>query len=152
MRRSDWQRVFDAAVAVGAHDRRRRQGIRTRRSTTASTPCAASAGSARSPPYRGWLHDSPLRQSHLHCEKVQDPYCLRCQPQVMGACLDQMRHAWDILLIEANGVSDNPLVFADTMERCRAATSTPSRSPSRPTTWRSPSPRSARCRSAAPRC
>jgi histidine ammonia-lyase len=66
--------------------------------------------------YRDWLHDSPLRQSHLHCEKVQDPYCLRCQPQVMGACLDQMTHAWDILLREANGVSDNPLVFADTMQ------------------------------------
>ena len=66
--------------------------------------------------YRDWLHDSPLRASHLHCEKVQDPYCLRCQPQVMGACLDQMAHAWEILLTEANGVSDNPLVFADAME------------------------------------
>src|SRR5438552_13382446 len=66
--------------------------------------------------YRDWLHASPLRQSHLHCEKVQDPYCLRCQPQVMGACLDQMTHAWGILLAEANGVSDNPLVFADTLE------------------------------------
>ena len=65
---------------------------------------------------REWLHDSPLRRSHLHCEKVQDPYCLRCQPQVMGACLDQMRHAWDVLLIEANGVSDNPLVFADAVQ------------------------------------
>jgi histidine ammonia-lyase len=46
---------------------------------------------------------------------VQDPYCLRCQPQVMGACLDQIEHAWGVLLIEANGVSDNPLVFADTL-------------------------------------
>ena len=59
---------------------------------------------------------SALRDSHRHCEKVQDPYCLRCQPQVMGACLDQMAHAWEILLTEANGVSDNPLVFADAME------------------------------------
>jgi histidine ammonia-lyase len=43
---------------------------------------------------------------------VQDPYSLRCQPQVMGACLDQMRCAAATLLIEANAVSDNPLVFA----------------------------------------
>ena len=47
---------------------------------------------------------------------MQDPYSLRCQPQVMGACLDQMRHAGDVLLTEANAVSDNPLVFADTDE------------------------------------
>jgi histidine ammonia-lyase len=44
---------------------------------------------------------------------VQDPYSLRCQPQVMGACLDQMRRAAEVLLVEANAVSDNPLVFAD---------------------------------------
>jgi len=44
---------------------------------------------------------------------VQDPYSLRCQPQVMGACLDQMRHVTGILVAEANAVSDNPLVFAD---------------------------------------
>jgi histidine ammonia-lyase len=44
---------------------------------------------------------------------VQDPYCLRCQPQVMGACLDQVRHAAQVLLREANAVTDNPLVFAD---------------------------------------
>ena len=50
------------------------------------------------------------------CDKVQDPYSLRCQPQVMGACLDQMRHAADVLLIEANAVSDNPLIFPDTGE------------------------------------
>ena len=43
---------------------------------------------------------------------MQDPYSLRCQPQVMGACLDQMRHAAGVLLAEANAVSDNPLVFA----------------------------------------
>ncbi|HEY9238607.1 MAG TPA: aromatic amino acid lyase, partial [Burkholderiaceae bacterium] len=66
--------------------------------------------------YRAWLAGSALRASHLDCDRVQDPYCLRCQPQVMGACLDQIDHAWGILLIEANGVSDNPLVFADTLE------------------------------------
>ncbi len=62
--------------------------------------------------YRALLAGSPLRASHAHCHRVQDPYSLRCQPQVMGACLDQMRHAAGVLLQEANAVSDNPLVFA----------------------------------------
>ena len=48
--------------------------------------------------------------------RVQDPYCLRCQPQVMGAALDILRQAATTLEIEANGVSDNPLVFTDTGE------------------------------------
>ncbi|MDX1300768.1 histidine ammonia-lyase [Photobacterium sp.] len=64
--------------------------------------------------YRHMLdHHSEIGQSHLQCEKVQDPYSLRCQPQVMGACLQQIRNSADILEIEANSVSDNPLVFAD---------------------------------------
>ena len=46
-------------------------------------------------------------------DRVQDPYCLRCQPQVVGACLDQLRYAAGVLLREANAVTDNPLVFAD---------------------------------------
>ncbi|MEJ0101005.1 MAG: histidine ammonia-lyase [Pseudomonadota bacterium] len=60
---------------------------------------------------------SPLRASHLvNDSRVQDPYCLRCQPQVMGACLDLLRDAADFLATEANGVSDNPLVFPETGE------------------------------------
>ncbi len=66
--------------------------------------------------YRDLLAGSAIRASHVHCHRVQDPYSLRCQPQVMGACLDQMRHAAAVLLAEANAVSDNPLVFADTGE------------------------------------
>ena len=62
---------------------------------------------------RSLMQGSEIRSSHLECGRVQDPYSLRCQPQVMGACLDQMRYAAGILLREANGVSDNPLVFAD---------------------------------------
>ncbi|MFR3707519.1 MAG: aromatic amino acid lyase, partial [Enterobacter hormaechei] len=50
------------------------------------------------------------------CTKVQDPYSLRCQPQVMGACLTQLRQAAEVLLVEANAVSDNPLVFAQENE------------------------------------
>ncbi|AGH42320.1 histidine ammonia-lyase [Paraglaciecola psychrophila] len=63
--------------------------------------------------YRGLLKESSIGHSHGGCEKVQDPYSLRCQPQVMGACLQQMRFAAQTLVIEANGVSDNPLVFSD---------------------------------------
>lgn len=63
--------------------------------------------------YRSLLDHSPIEDSHLDCAKVQDPYSLRCQPQVMGACLQQIRQAAEVILIEANAVSDNPLVFAD---------------------------------------
>lgn len=67
--------------------------------------------------YRELLADSPIRRSHqVGDNKVQDPYSLRCQPQVMGACLDVMRSAATVLEIEANGVTDNPLVFAESGE------------------------------------
>ncbi|UVO49598.1 histidine ammonia-lyase [Sphingomonas sp. SUN019] len=63
------------------------------------------------------MEGSAIRASHREGdERVQDPYCLRCQPQVMGAVLDLLRQAGATLLIEANGVSDNPLVFAETDE------------------------------------
>lgn len=63
------------------------------------------------------MASSPIRASHLtDDDRVQDPYCLRCQPQVMGACLDLLRQAGATLTVEANGVSDNPLVFAETGE------------------------------------
>lgn len=62
--------------------------------------------------FRELLGESEIGQSHAHCNKVQDPYSLRCQPQVMGACLTQLRHAAGVLEIEGNAVSDNPLVFA----------------------------------------
>lgn len=62
--------------------------------------------------YRQLLAGSAIRASHVDGDdRVQDPYCLRCQPQVVGACLDQLRHAALVLLREANAVTDNPLVF-----------------------------------------
>jgi histidine ammonia-lyase len=62
--------------------------------------------------YRALLAGSQIRHSHLEGDdRVQDPYCLRCQPQVVGACMDQLRHAAQVLLREANAVTDNPLVF-----------------------------------------
>ncbi|MBZ8140053.1 histidine ammonia-lyase [Rubrivivax gelatinosus] len=64
--------------------------------------------------YRRLLEGSVIRASHVDGDdRVQDPYCLRCQPQVVGACLDQLRHAALVLLREANAVTDNPLVFAE---------------------------------------
>ncbi len=64
--------------------------------------------------YRRLLEGSAIRASHRDGDdRVQDPYCLRCQPQVVGACLDQLRHAALVLLREANAVTDNPLVFLD---------------------------------------
>jgi histidine ammonia-lyase len=62
--------------------------------------------------FRDLLADtSGIGDSHLECDKVQDPYSLRCQPQVMGACWRQMQQAAEVLEVEANGVTDNPLVF-----------------------------------------
>lgn len=63
--------------------------------------------------YRQLLDTSEIANSHAECDKVQDPYSLRCQPQVMGACLDQLRNAAAIIEIEANAVSDNPLIFVE---------------------------------------
>jgi histidine ammonia-lyase len=63
---------------------------------------------------RALLKGSEIRDSHLEGdERVQDPYCIRCQPQVDGACLDLLRMAARTLEIEANAVTDNPLVFSD---------------------------------------
>ena len=63
---------------------------------------------------RGLLAGSVIRESHIEGdERVQDPYCIRCQPQVDGACLDLLRSVARTLEIEANAVTDNPLVLSD---------------------------------------
>ena len=107
-------RVFEAAVIAGALTLDAARGsdgpfdprIHALRGQPGQVDCAAA--------YRALLAGSEIRRSHLqHDDRVQDPYCLRCQPQVMGACLDQMRHAAQVLLREANAVTDNPLVFAE---------------------------------------
>jgi histidine ammonia-lyase len=59
------------------------------------------------------LAESEIRHSHDDCPKVQDPYSFRCQPQVMGACLDLLMQAARTLEIEANAVTDNPLLFGE---------------------------------------
>lgn len=63
---------------------------------------------------RKLLDGSEIRDSHIDGdERVQDPYCIRCQPQVSGACLDLLRSAAHTLRTEANAVTDNPLVISD---------------------------------------
>ena len=63
---------------------------------------------------RSLMHGSDIRESHRDDdERVQDPYCVRCQPQVLGACIDVLRQAGRTLEIEANAVTDNPLVFIE---------------------------------------
>ncbi|MBS0247786.1 MAG: histidine ammonia-lyase [Proteobacteria bacterium] len=94
---TDAARGSDAPFDPRIHALRRHRG----QSETAAALRALMAGSA-------------IRASHLTGDpRVQDPYCLRCQPQVMGACLDLLRQAATTLADEANGVSDNPLIFAE---------------------------------------
>jgi histidine ammonia-lyase len=63
--------------------------------------------------YRDLIAGSAIRASHLDCTRVQDPYSFRCQPQVMGACLDLIRNCAATLGLEANAVTDNPLLFVE---------------------------------------
>jgi histidine ammonia-lyase len=63
---------------------------------------------------RDLLDGSQIRESHREDDlRVQDPYCLRCAPQVIGACIDQLRYAGQVLQVESNSVTDNPLVLTD---------------------------------------
>jgi histidine ammonia-lyase len=109
--------IFAAAVVTGALSVDAARG--------SDTPFDARIQEVRGQPgqidvaakYRGLLSGSEIRRSHLvDDDRVQDPYSLRCQPQVMGACLDLVRHVAATLVIEANAVTDNPLVFADSGE------------------------------------
>jgi len=106
-------RLFEAAVISGALTLDAARGsdepfdprIHAVRGQPGQIDCAAA--------YRALMVGSEIRASHLkNDDRVQDPYSLRCQPQVMGACLDQLRYATGVLVREANAVTDNPLVFA----------------------------------------
>lgn len=108
------EQVFSAALLAGA--------LSVDAASGSDAPFDARIHTVRGQPgqmevateYRRMLQGSAIRESHRHNDtRVQDPYSLRCQPQVMGACRDQLQHAARTLLIEANAVSDNPLVFAD---------------------------------------
>ena len=108
------ERVFQAALVTGA--------LSTDAAKGSDTPFDPRIHALRRHPgqiavaasLRALLSGSAIRESHrIGDERIQDPYCLRCQPQVMGACLDTLRHAAGVLSTEANSVTDNPLVFAD---------------------------------------
>jgi histidine ammonia-lyase len=63
--------------------------------------------------FRKLLTDSEINRSHENCDRVQDPYAVRCMPQVFGAVANTLKHAHGVLEAEANGVSDNPLIFGE---------------------------------------
>ena len=103
--------VFAAAVVAGAMSVDALKG--------SDSPFDARIHEARGQPgqiavareYRDLIAGSAIRASHLACTRVQDPYSFRCQPQVMGACLDLIRNCGATLRLEANAVTDNPLLF-----------------------------------------
>jgi histidine ammonia-lyase len=108
------ERVFHAALVTGA--------LATDAARGSDTPFDPRIHALRG--HRGQIEvaaalrvliaGSAIRASHLTGdERVQDPYCLRCQPQVMGAVLDLLRQAAATLVTEANGVTDNPVITAD---------------------------------------
>ena len=107
------QSVFDAAIAAGALSVDALKG--------SCAPFDARIHDLRGQPgqievarrLRALLDDSEIVTSHHDCDRVQDPYSFRCQPQVMGASLDLLNHAARTLEIEANAVTDNPILFPD---------------------------------------
>ena len=109
------EQVFSAAVLAGA--------LSVDAACGSDAPFDARIHAVRGQPgqievaaaYRQLLAGSAIRESHrLDDTRVQDPYSLRCQPQVMGACRDLLNQSARTLLIEANAVSDNPLLFPET--------------------------------------
>ena len=108
------QDAFSAAVVAGALSVDAAMGsdapfdprIHALRPHAGQRDCAAA--------YRELLAGSAIRASHVDCSRVQDPYSLRCQPQVMGAVLDHLRFVGQQILCECNSVTDNPLLFPDT--------------------------------------
>ncbi len=105
------ERVFDAAIMAGAISVDAARGSDAPFDPRIHAVRGHRGQSATAEALRAVLSGSAIRHSHRDCTRVQDPYCLRCQPQVMGACLDIMRQAAQTLVIEANAVTDNPLVF-----------------------------------------
>lgn len=111
------ERLLQTALVTGA--------LSTEAAKGSDTPFDARIHALRGQPgqvaaaqaLRTLMAGSAIRASHLEGDaRVQDPYCLRCQPQVMGAALDILRQVGATLAREANGVTDNPLVFPDANE------------------------------------
>jgi len=107
------ERVFGAAIAAGALSVDALKGsakpFDPRLSALRGQPGQIRVAAA----IHDLLQGSEILTSHVQCDRVQDPYSFRCQPQVMGAALDLLDHAARTLTIEAAAVTDNPIVFAD---------------------------------------
>jgi len=107
------QNLLESAVVIGA--------LTTEALAGSYTPFDARIHDARGLPgqihvaslFRRVLTDSEIHNSHENCDRVQDPYAVRCMPQVFGAVSDTISHAQRILERECNGVSDNPLIFGE---------------------------------------
>jgi histidine ammonia-lyase len=107
------ENALAAATVIGALSVEAAKGSRVPFDERIHAARGHAAQSDMAAAYRQLLDSSQIEQSHEDCSRVQDPYSLRCQPQVMGACLQQLRHAADVIMVEANAVSDNPLVFVE---------------------------------------
>ena len=107
------ERVFGAAIAAGALSVDALKGsvrpFDARLSALRGQPGQIRVAAA----IRDLIDGSEILVSHVECDRVQDPYSFRCQPQVMGAALDLLECAARTLTIEAAAVTDNPIVFAD---------------------------------------
>jgi len=108
--------TFAAAVVAGALSVDAAKGSDTPFDPRIHAVRGQPGQSAVAAAYLALLSGSGIRASHRDCGRVQDPYSLRCQPQVMGAALDHLAFAGQVLEREANAVSDNPLVFVETGE------------------------------------
>jgi histidine ammonia-lyase len=107
------ERVFGAAIAAGALSVDALKGsakpFDRRISALRGQPGQIRVAAA----IHDLLQGSEILVSHVKCDRVQDPYSFRCQPQVMGAVLDLLENVARTLTIEAGAVTDNPIVFAD---------------------------------------
>jgi histidine ammonia-lyase len=113
----DAERMFQSALVTGALSTEAAKGSDTPFDPRIHALRRHSGQIDTAAALRALMAGSEIRASHLIADpRVQDPYCLRCQPQVMGASLDVLRQAAQTLELEANAVSDNPLIFADTVE------------------------------------
>ena len=106
--------VFAASVVAGALSTEAALGSTTPFDPRISAVRGHRGQSEVAAALRALFEGSQINESHRDCGRVQDPYSLRCMPQVLGAALTTLRQACETLVIEANAVSDNPLVFAET--------------------------------------
>ena len=107
------ERVFGAALASGALSLDALKGTDVAFDPRIHESRGQPGQIAVAAALKALLEGSEIRRSHAECGRVQDPYSFRCQPQVMGAALDLLRNAARTLEIEANAVSDNPLLFGE---------------------------------------